>query len=88
MVLAGIASADEANETCLSQNGAHSISTFMGYYILRARAASGDIEGCLKNIRDYWGGMLSLGATTFWEDFDMDWLENAARIDELTPAGG
>ena len=87
MVLAGLASASEANEACLSQNGAHSISTFMGYYILRARAAAGDIEGCLENIRDYWGGMLSLGATTFWEDFDMDWLENAARIDELTPAG-
>ncbi|MFQ9800204.1 MAG: hypothetical protein ACLR23_16090 [Clostridia bacterium] len=29
--------------------------------------------------------MLSLGATTFWEDFDLRWLENAARIDELTP---
>ena len=31
--------------------------------------------------------MLSLGATTFWEDFDVRWLENAARIDELTPEG-
>ena len=31
--------------------------------------------------------MLDLGATTFWEDFDIAWLENAARIDELVPAG-
>lgn len=38
-------------------------------------------------MKDYWGGMLDLGATTFWEDFDVDWLKNAARIDELTPAG-
>jgi len=31
--------------------------------------------------------MLDLGATTFWEDFNLDWLPNAARIDELVPAG-
>jgi hypothetical protein len=31
--------------------------------------------------------MLDLGATTFWEDFDLDWTANAGRIDELTPPG-
>ena len=31
--------------------------------------------------------MLDLGATTFWEDFDLAWTENAARIDELVPEG-
>src|SRR5690625_975648 len=31
--------------------------------------------------------MLSLGATTFWEDFNIEWLENAARIDELPKEG-
>jgi hypothetical protein len=31
--------------------------------------------------------MLKLGATTFWEDFSMDWLPNAAGIDQLVPAG-
>ncbi|WP_312370399.1 alpha-L-rhamnosidase C-terminal domain-containing protein, partial [Lachnoclostridium sp.] len=48
-----------------------------------ARAMAGDINGCLKCIKEYWGGMLQLGATTFWEDFDIDWMENAAKIDEL-----
>ena len=24
-----------------------------------------------------------MGATTFWEDFDMNWMENATRIDEF-----
>jgi alpha-L-rhamnosidase len=38
-------------------------------------------------IRAYWGGMLDLGATTFWEDFDLNWTQNAGRIDEFTPAG-
>ena len=27
--------------------------------------------------------MLKLGATTFWEDFDVRWLKNAAPIDRL-----
>lgn len=44
---------------------------------------AGDIDGCLECIREYWGGMLSLGATTFWEDFDVKWLKNAAPIDEI-----
>ena len=31
--------------------------------------------------------MLDLGATTFWEDFNLDWIPNAAPIDEPVPAG-
>jgi alpha-L-rhamnosidase len=31
--------------------------------------------------------MLDLGATTFWEHFDIDWMENAGRIDEVVPKG-
>ena len=29
--------------------------------------------------------MIDLGATTFWENFDITWAENAAPIDELVP---
>lgn len=67
--------------------GAKGMSTFMGYYILTARAMAGDYAGCLNCIREYWGGMLALGATTFWEDFDVDWMENASPIDELPQEG-
>jgi len=41
----------------------------------------------LELIRKYWGAMLDFGATTFWEDFDLDWIKNAARIDELPVPG-
>ena len=34
-------------------------------------------------MKEYYGGMLSVGATTFWEDFDIEWLNNSARIDEV-----
>jgi len=87
LVINGMKDATEVNEKLLKQGGARGMSSFMGYYILTARAMAGDYQGCLECIREYWGGMLSLGATTFWEDFDVRWLENASRIDEFPEEG-
>lgn len=83
MSLAGIKNAKKVNKDVLSQNGVHGMSTFYGYYILEAMAKAGDYEGALNTIRTYWGGMLDLGATTFWEDFDINDVKNSGRIDEL-----
>lgn len=87
LTLAELMPANEANEEFLSVNGGHGFSTFYGYYMLRAMAAAGNYQGALNVIRSYWGAMLDLGATTFWEDFNLDWLPNAAGIDELVPEG-
>lgn len=76
-----------ANETVLARDPYAGLSTFMGYYVLQARALAGDMKGALDVMRTYWGAMLDLGATTFWEDFDIDWVKGAARIDEVTPDG-
>lgn len=62
------------------------ISTFYGYFVLEARARYGDLTGALHLIRRYWGSMMDYGATTFWEDFDLDWTQNASGIDELPQA--
>ncbi len=86
-VIAGIDDAKDVNRRILSENPYNGLSTFMGYYILKARAMAGDITESLEVIRRYWGGMLDFGATTFWEDFDLKWTENAGRIDELPVAG-
>lgn len=87
LALSGLKSADEINEKYLAVNPTEGVSTFYGYYVLQARAMAGDYQGAIDVIRKYWGGMLDLGATTFWEDFDIKWLENAGRIDEITPEG-
>jgi alpha-L-rhamnosidase len=89
MVLAGLADAKTTNEKILAVDGAHRLSTFLGYYVLQARAEAGDINGSLDVIRDYWGGMLDYGATTFWEDFNLDWVANniSSPIDQLTENG-
>jgi len=87
MALSGLEDPKKINDNLLSVNSTEGISSFYGYYVLQARAKAGDYQGALDVIRKYWGGMLDLGATTFWEDFDVKWLENAARIDEFTPEG-
>ncbi|WP_183567309.1 alpha-L-rhamnosidase C-terminal domain-containing protein [Mucilaginibacter sp. SP1R1] len=84
--LSGLVPAAEANKA-LSVGGVHNYSTFFGYYMLQAKAKAGDYQGAIDAIRNYWGPMLDLGATTFWEDFNIDWLPNASRIDELVPDG-
>ncbi len=87
LALSGLVSPEKANTEVLLKDGVHKMSTFYGYYMLKARAEAGDYQGAIDNIREYWGSMLYLGATTFWEDFDIDWMNNAARIDEVVPAG-
>ena len=71
------------NENVLLKNGAHGLSTFMSYFILSGLSARGRTAEALQIMKEYYGGMLNLGATSFWEDFDMDWLENALPIDEI-----
>lgn len=87
MALAGLGDAAKLNREIMAVDGPKRMSTFYGYYVLQARAKAGDYQGCLDCIRQYWGAMLDLGATTFWEDFDLDWTTNAGRIDELVPPG-
>ncbi len=86
-VLAEMKDARATNANLLALDPYRGISTFYGYYILQARALAGDHTGCLELIRRYWGGMLDVGATTFWEGFELDWTENSTHLDELPTPG-
>ena len=77
----------ENNKEVLLRGGAKGLSTFMSYPILTAVAAYGEYETALNMMKEFYGGMLSVGATSFWEDFDLDWLENCGRIDEMPQEG-
>jgi hypothetical protein len=87
LALSGMVDAGDANRDVISVGGAAGFSTFYGYYMLEAQAAAGDYGGALDNIRRFWGGMLDHGATSFWEDFDLEWTVNSGRIDGFTPEG-
>ncbi len=87
LALSGIESAKKLDDELISVGGGNGYSTFFGYYILAAKAMAGNVSGAITDMKQYWGGMLDMGATTFWEDFNLDWMKNAARIDEIVPEG-
>ena len=89
LILSGNAEGEHADYfgKLIMKDGAHRISTFLGYYVLQALSEIGETSCALDMIRTYWGAMLDRGATTFWEDFNLDWLEGSGRIDELVPEG-
>lgn len=43
---------------------------YMRFYELEALCAMGEQKYVLTQMKDYWGGMLNLGATTFWEEYN------------------
>lgn len=86
MSLAGILPAADGAQA-ISTRGANEFATFTGYYMLEALASAGKYDDALQIISNYWGGMLDLGATSFWEDLNYSDLAKAGRIDELVPEG-
>ena len=87
MAITGLMDPQQACDEVVSVDGGKGFSTFYGYYMLEALAKAGEYEKAIDIINTFWGAMLDLGATTFWEDFNLDWIPNAAPIDEPVPAG-
>src|SRR5690554_2546150 len=80
--LADIIPAKEAAKIIID-GGANDFATFYGYYMLETLAKAGKYQEAMDIISDYWGAMLDLGATTFWENFNYKERLNAVPIDEL-----
>ena len=69
----------------LIKDGVTGFSTFMSYYLLTA-IASKDKNLAIEMMKEYYGAMIDKGATTFWEDFNIDWTKGAGRIDKIDPS--
>jgi hypothetical protein len=54
----------------LNPNALKITTPYMRFYELEALCKLGEQKHVLKEIRDYWGGMINLGATTFWEKYN------------------
>ncbi len=52
------------------------VTPYYNYYVISAMAKLGHREEALHFIRDYWGGMLAEGATSFWEGYEPDWYKD------------
>jgi hypothetical protein len=49
------------------------VTPYYGYYVLSAMARLNHRREALDWMRQYWGGMLAEGATSFWEAYDPRW---------------
>ena len=87
LALSGLRNPKEMFAEVLGRNGHVGVSTFYGYYMIEAMSAAGENQRALDTVRDYWGAMLDVGATSFWEDFKLVWTNNCFRIDELPVTG-
>ncbi|SFP85085.1 alpha-L-rhamnosidase-related protein [Parafilimonas terrae] len=61
----------EIKTSVLLNDSVQKITTpYMRFYELEALCALGEQQHVLQQMKDYWGGMLQLGATSFWEEYD------------------
>ena len=61
----------EVKKNVLLNDNIQKITTpYMQFYELEALCAMNEQPYVLKRMKDYWGGMLKLGATSFWEEYD------------------
>ncbi len=61
----------EVKKYVLLNDSINKITTpYMRFYELEALCAMGEQPYVLKEMKNYWGGMLKLGATSFWEEYN------------------
>lgn len=85
--LSGAVLSAEEN-AALGAGGARGFSTFMSYFILCALSETHGMNAALDAMKEYYGGMLDMGATSFWEDFDIDWTKGDVCPVDRIPAPG
>ncbi|WP_163326253.1 alpha-L-rhamnosidase-related protein [Draconibacterium mangrovi] len=62
---------EKIKESVILNHAISAISTpYMRFYELEAMCSLDEQEYVYSEIKDYWGGMLKLGATSFWEKFN------------------
>ena len=71
----------EEEKRALIKGGDKGLSTFMSYFILTAVSQLFGAERAEKLMKDYYGKMLSCGATAFWEDFDTEWVKEDSTVE-------
>ena len=86
MALSHCLDEEEASRVILS-GGTAGFTTFLSYYMMKAADRTGHTDKVLDILREYYGSMLQKDATSFWEDFHMEWLKNSGTVDQLPNKG-
>lgn len=61
----------------VGKDGTHGliITPYYNYYVIRAMAELGHRREAIDWIKQFWGGMIDEGATSFWEGYDTSWYK-------------
>ncbi len=73
-IYSGLANAAQAQtiwQKVLSHPDKFRITPYYNFYVIAAMASAGHPEAALAWIRQYWGGMIRRGATSFWEAYNL-----------------
>ena len=71
-------------QNVILNNEVPQISTpYFKFYELEAMCTIGKLDYVFEQIKGYWGAMVEIGATTFWEEFtpNVDWKEQLGMYD-------
>ena len=71
----------------IKENGCHGYTSFLSYFILESLARNNELQFAYDSMLSYFGGMIDVGGTTLFEEFDISWLENSCKLDELASSG-
>jgi hypothetical protein len=63
------------------------ITPYYNNYVISAMAKMGERQAALNWIRQYWGGMVQEGATSFWEGYDPSWYKGSGFHQSLQADG-
>ena len=73
MILGGVIAGERAKElllSCLSDGEAKQpVTPYMRHYVAEAMLKLGMRDEAVQYLKKYWGGMIELGADTFWEAY-------------------
>ncbi len=87
MILGGVIDGEEAIKLlsdCLDNKAAKQPCTpYMHHYVVEAILKLGMNEAAVQYIKKFWGGMVELGADTFWEAYVPDDLDFSPYNDRM-----
>ncbi len=87
MILGGVVCKEEAKKLLLdcvgNKNAKQPTTPYMQHYVVEAMIKSGLFYEATQYIKDFWGGMVNLGADTFWEAYVPDDLDFSPYDDRM-----
>ncbi|MBQ2903724.1 MAG: hypothetical protein IJE48_04935 [Clostridia bacterium] len=73
MILGGVVDGEEAKNLLVSfldnKDAKQPVTPYMRHYVVEAMLKSGMKDEAVRYIKKFWGGMVELGADTFWEAY-------------------